>query len=183
LGTAWHYPNSHLRADEPGLVPVPAAMIDAKGMVYTSERLGRGIQVTGFPVVSLWVTSTARDQDFFVYLEEVDANGTSALRATGEIRASYRATRKAPFDDEGLPWHSGLKNDSVPLPVGEPARIDLALSPMSNWIAPNHRLRVTLTCADAGDWDTAKLIPAPVIGIWHDAAHPSSIALPVVPTR
>jgi putative CocE/NonD family hydrolase len=183
LGTAWHYPNSELRHDEPGLVPIPASTIDATGLTYTSNPLGHGIQVTGFPVASLWVASTARDQDFFVYLEEVDESGISTLMANGVIRASYRAVQKAPFDNEGLPWHSGLKRDSVLLPPGEPASIELALSPMSNWLAPNHRLRVTVTCADAVDWDTPRLTPAPVIRIWHDPAHPSSIALPVVPMK
>jgi putative CocE/NonD family hydrolase len=183
LGTAWHYPNSRLRSDEPGLVPVPAAAIDAKGMVYTSAPLGEGIQVTGFPVVSLWVTSTAGDQDFFVYLEEIDGSGASTLLASGAIRASYRGTRPAPFDYEGLPWHSGLKTDSIPLPRDIPAKIELALTPMSNWVAAGHRIRVTLTCADAGDWDTPRLTSAPVIGIRRDSSHPSSIALPIVTAR
>ncbi len=183
LGTAWHYPNPRLRPDEPGLVPVRTATIDAKGILYTSPPLDHGIQVTGFPVVSLWVTSTAADQDLFVYLEDVDGTGVSALLATGEIRASYRATSKAPFDDEGLPWHAGLQHDASPLQAGVPAKIDLALSPLSNWLPPDHRIRVTVTCADAGDWDTPTVEPAPVIGLWHDAAHPSYLALPVVPTN
>ena len=41
---------------------------DAKALTYTPLLLESDIEVTGHPVVHLWVYSTATDGDLFVYL-------------------------------------------------------------------------------------------------------------------
>lgn len=48
---------------------------DRQALAYSTPPLDGDIEVTGRPVVHLWVTSTADDGDFFVCLEEVDESG------------------------------------------------------------------------------------------------------------
>ena len=127
------------------------------------------------------MSSTATDQDFFVYLEEVDAKENSTLLSEGAIRASNRATRDPPFDNQSLPWHAGFEEDQLRLDPGVPVKLELALYPTSSYIKKGNRLRVTLNNSDAGQWDTPVIAPAPVVRIFRDRTHPSSIKLPFVP--
>jgi len=48
---------------------------DRQCLTYTSGPLEQDIEVTGHPIVNLWVSSTADNGDFFVYLEDVDERG------------------------------------------------------------------------------------------------------------
>ena len=165
---------------DPGLKPIEMAAIDGKSITYTSAPLTQDAEVTGFPVVTLWVSSTAHDQDFFVYLEEVDESGNSTLMTEGMIRASNRATRDAPYDNQGLPWHPSMARDQAPLEEGIPVKLDFGLFPMSNFIRKGHRIRITVNNFDKGGWDTPQVVPPPTVGIFHDTKHPSSIRLPLI---
>lgn len=172
----WGIPN----VKDPGLSAIDMTAVDGKSLTYTSAPLTDDSEVTGFPVVTLWVTSTARDQDFFVYLEEVDEKGVPTLLTDGMLRASNRATRKAPFDNEGLPWHPGYVKDQSPLEPGVPVKLEFALFPMSNLIKKGHRIRLTVNNFDKGGWNTPEINPAPTVTILHDSKHPSSVKLPFI---
>jgi putative CocE/NonD family hydrolase len=172
----WGIPN----LKDPGLKPIEMAAIDGKSLTYTSDALADDCEVTGFPRIALWVSSTAPDQDFFVYLEELDEKGVSTLLTDGLIRASNRATRKAPFDNEGLPWHPSLVGDQAPLATGVPTKLEFALFPMSNFIKKGHRIRLTVANFDKGRWNTPQPNPAPTVSIFHDAKHLSSLSLPFI---
>lgn len=173
----WGIPN----AVNPGLVPIKTATIDAKSLTYTTVPLAQDSELTGFPTLTLFASSTAKDQDFFVYLEEVDEHGVSTLLTEGIIRASNRAIRTPPFNNGGIPWHPSLKDDQEELTPGTPVKLDFALYPMSNYIRKGHRLRLTINNFDkGGDWDTAQTAPPPTVSIYHDARHPSSITLPFI---
>lgn len=171
------------RGPNRGLLPIDMAQIDSKSVLYTSAPLSRSVEVTGYPLATLWVSSTARDADFFVYLEEVDQSGRSTLLTEGMMRASNRATRPAPFDNQNLPWHPGYARDQAPLEPGVPVKLEFALYPMSNFIAKGHRLRLSVSNFDKGGWDTPVIEPAPTISLHHGKDYRSAITLPVVATR
>ena len=63
---------------------------DKKLLTYTSDPLEADIEITGHPIVSLFVTSTHTDGAFFVYLEDVDENGKVTYLTEGELRALHR---------------------------------------------------------------------------------------------
>src|SRR6202035_829123 len=167
------------RSANPGLVPIRTADLDAASLTYTSEPLVKDSELTGFPVVTLWISSTAKDQDFFAYLEEVGPDGQSTLLTEGAMRASNRATRKPPFDNEGLPWHPAYKADQQDLQPGVPTKLDWALFPFSNYVKKGHRLRITINSFDK-EWLSPEISPAPTVSIYHDAQHPSSITVPFI---
>lgn len=175
LPTRWHARPS---ADA-SVFPVQMDQIDAHSLHYTTGSLSEDTELTGHPLVRLWVSSSARDQDFFVFLEDVDKQGRSTLITEGMIRASYRATRRPPFDNGGLPWHSGLIADHMPLTPGVPAKLEFALFPAAHLVRKGHRIRVTINSYDTG-YDTPRNDPAEVVRIYRDAQRSSSIELPVI---
>jgi putative CocE/NonD family hydrolase len=151
---------------------------DRKGLTYTTPPLASDLEVTGHPVVHLWVTSSARDGDFFTYLEDIDANGLSHYVTEGCLRASHRRLSSPPFDNLGLPYHRSTAGDVADLPQ-EPVELVFDLHPISHTFAAGHRVRVTLTGADRDNTLTPNLSPPPTIQIYHDVGHSSHISLPV----
>ena len=45
---------------------------DAKALTFTTPVLTQALQVTGHPVLHVWLSTAAPDLDLFAYLEEVD---------------------------------------------------------------------------------------------------------------
>lgn len=89
---------------------------DEKGLTYTSSPFPAEVEVTGHPVVHLWVASSARDGDFFVYLEDISEASYSKYITEGYLRASPRAISTAPYEYLGLPYHRSYAEDIADLP-------------------------------------------------------------------
>ena len=153
---------------------------DKKGLSYTTAALAAPVEVTGHPVVHLWVTSTAKDGDFFVYLEEVTPDGYSHYVTEGALRASHRAVSDSGYNRLGLPYHRSFAADVKPLPH-EPVELAFDLHPTSILFATGSRIRVTIVGADKDNTLTPKLSPAPKVSIYRNAGHASFITLPVIP--
>ena len=154
---------------------------DAKGLTYTTPPLTAPLEVTGHPVVHLWVSASAPDADFFVYLEEVDDKGASRYVSEGMLRASNRATADPGYDLMGLPYHRGLQSDRAALTPGRPVELVFDLYPTSTLFQPGHRLRVTVTGADKENARTPEQNPPPRLTIWRGEGRGSYIDLPVIP--
>lgn len=163
-------------AQNPGLIPLKTNAADSKSLTYT---LAQDTELTGFPRGNLFISSTGKDQDFFVYLEEVEEEGHSSLMTEGILGASNRATRSRPFDNGGFPRHPSLKDDQHELTPGVPVKLDFILHPFSTYLQKGHRIRLAINNFDkGGNWDTPQVSPAPTVSIFHDGEHPSSITLP-----
>lgn len=152
---------------------------DARGLSYTSAPLAADTEVIGHPVLHLWLAADSADVDVFAYLENVDADGRSTYVTEGELRASHRATGDAPYDNLGLPYHLHTREAVAPLEPGRPVQLDLSLQPTARRFAKGERLRVTVTFADADNFETPVLEPAPRVRVLRDARHASSIELPL----
>lgn len=153
---------------------------DQKALTYTTEVLSDAVEVTGHPVIHLWVTSTADDGDFFVYLSEVDENGYAHYITEGALRASHRALSEAPYNYMGLPYHRSFVEDLQPLPAGEPVELVFDLLPTSNIFDAGHRIRLTIMGADADTFATPQLDPAPTVSIYRNTQYSSYIDLPII---
>jgi putative CocE/NonD family hydrolase len=141
--------------------------------------LPKDLVLVGYPVVHLWVTSSHPDGDFFVYLEEVDAEGSSHYVTEGGLRASHRALSSPPYESFGLPYHRSFREDLADLP-DEPVELVFDLLGTAILIDAGHRIRVTVTGADAANHE---LYPdpgagAPTISIHRNTTHQSYIELP-----
>lgn len=120
-----------------------------KGLVYETPPLAQDTEITGHPVVHLWVTSNATDGDVFVILEDIDEAGRSVLgpwaHIDGRLRASHRKLSEPVFDNLGLPWHRSFAEDIEPLVPGEPAELVFDIMPTSNIFKAGHRIRITVS--------------------------------------
>jgi putative CocE/NonD family hydrolase len=156
---------------------------DTKALTYTTLPLESDVEVTGHPVVLLWVSSTAADGDFFAYLEEVDEDGVSTYITEGKLRASFRTQHVPPYENMDLPWHRCWEEDVEPLPQGQPAELVFDLLPTSNLFDAGHRIRVTITGADDDTYETPQLDPAPTVSIYRGSEYASYIELPIIPAE
>lgn len=155
---------------------------DRRLLSYTSAPLSDNIEITGAPMVTLYVTSTHTDGAFFVYLEDVDENGKVTYLTEGELRAIHRKIS----DDQPpykllKPYHTFMRKDGMPLVPGQVAELKFGLLSTSILIRKGHRIRVALAGADK---DTFARIPSngpPVISVARNKLYASSILLPVIP--
>jgi len=153
---------------------------DAKALTFTSMPLEDDMAIIGHPIVTFFVTSTAEDVDFYVYLEEVDGHGVSKCITDGILRASHRSLMEPPFDNLGLPYHRHFAADIKPLPKDKPAELILDLLPISRVFRKGNRMRVAITCADKSYTEQGQLDPAPTVILYHNKQFASYISLPIV---
>lgn len=157
---------------------------DRRLLVYTSEPLTKDMEITGHPVVTLYVTSTATDGAFYVYLEDVDENGRVTYVTEGQLRALHRRLSLDPPPYKSLmPYYSFKRQDAMPLIPGEVAKLKFGLWPTSVLIKKGHRIRIALAGADK---DTFLRIPAegtPVITLARNRRHASFLELPIMRRR
>jgi uncharacterized protein len=152
---------------------------DAKALTYTTAPLETPVNITGHPVAHLWLRTDAPDLDVFVYLEEVDEKGNSTYITQGNLRASHRLLSPAPFENFGLPWHNHFQSELQPIPAGEPFELVFDLLPTSYQFHASSRIRITVAFADAGNFDTPILDPAPTLQVLRNNNHPSYVELPI----
>jgi len=183
--------------------PMQGTEQDATRRTYTTAPLTEALEVTGHPVVELWLDSTAADGDVFVYLEDVDADGTAVIVTDGMLRANFAtltdndtigADPNAIDVRPELPWQGFRKADYTAgiFDGEEPVRLTLDLLPTAWTFRPGHSIRVALAGAD---WPTFQLHPKlspsndpadpanlrPTLTIHRDPARASQVRLPVIP--
>jgi predicted acyl esterase len=157
-----------------------------KGLVYLSAAFDDGLLIVGHPTVRLWVSSTAPDGDFIVYLQDVAPDGDARDITDGRLRASLRALHSPPYQTDGLPWHRSNARDVLPLRPGRPAELWFEMLPTAWQIEPGHRLRIIVTNsipAKSNGVDlfneTPRLTPAPIVTIHSAPRLRSLLSMPV----
>lgn len=154
---------------------------DRKALTYTTPPLTEDLELTGHPVISIWLTSTTGDADVFVYLEEVWKSGRSSYITEGVLRASHRPESEPEHDNIGLPFHRSSKREAAQLSPTVPSLLRFDLHPVSRVLRRGCRLRVAITGADLDNASTPVLDPPPVLVVHRNTRHSSHILLPVIP--
>jgi uncharacterized protein len=154
---------------------------DRKLLVYDSGALSSDTEVTGHPIVRLYVTSTADDGYFFAYLEDIAPDGRITYVTEGELRAIDRkkCVPDTPFF-RVVPCHSFLRKDRSPLEPGKVAELRFDLYPTSYLFLKSHAIRLAIAGADRDHFPIFPGTP-PMITVQHNAAYQSRIELPVIP--
>ncbi|WP_027441650.1 CocE/NonD family hydrolase [Ponticaulis koreensis] len=157
-------PNETLMRDQPeaenaiqGIFSAPpgsetvSLSVPDEGLVFQTEPLESDTEVTGHPVVNLWIESDQPDTDVTAFLLDVAPDGTTqTFQMLGRLRASHRATTEPPYNHLGLPWHSFTSDDAAPLTPGVPAELRFDMLPMSYTFQRGHRIRLLLNFAAIG---------------------------------
>jgi hypothetical protein len=144
-------------------------------LVYSTEKLKKGVEVTGPIQVILFVSSSAKDTDFLAKLVDVQPDGTAFNVQEGILRARFR---------EGF-------EKQVFMQAGEVYELHLNLHATSNYFGPGHRIRLEVTSSNfprfernlntgGKNYDETKWVVANN-QILHDARHPSHVVLPIIP--
>ncbi len=144
-------------------------------LVYSTEPLPADVEVTGPIAAFVFVASTAPDFDVTAKLVDVAPDGFARNVAEGILRARYRA---------------GMDH-AVPLAPGEIAELEVDLQATSNLFWADHRIRLEIAASNWPRFDrnpqtggviaeAIELRPARQT-VFHDAARPSRLVLPIVP--
>jgi len=154
---------------------------DTKLLTYTSHPMERDVEITGHPVVTLYVSSTHEDGAFFVYLEDVSPEGRVTYITEGQLRAVVRKiTDEKPLYRKFGPHRTEKRVDALPLIPGEIAELKFNLWTTSVLIKKGHRIRIAVAGADK---DSFLRYPKdggiPTITVSRNSAHPSHIVLPM----
>lgn len=151
-----------------------------KLLTYTTAPLSEDTEVTGHPLVSLYIQSSAADGQFYVYLEDVDPNGAVRYVTEGQLRALCRKISDAtpPYAHVG-PYRSYLRKDAEPLTPGETEELHFDLLPTSYLFRKGHSIRIAVAGADKDHFHPPYFPPAEVKYL-RTAGHASRVVLPVV---
>jgi uncharacterized protein len=161
------------------LTGAPPRPVEHGGPRFATAPLKSDIEVTGDAIVDLWMSSSADDGNIFVYLEDVAPDETVAQVTDARLKASLRKVSKPKYENFGLPYHRGHREDAQPLNPGEPAQLVFAFLPTSYVFKAGHCIRISVAGADYRERDRTPVSPAPVVTIYNTPSNPSYVSLPV----
>ena len=144
-------------------------------LVYQSEPLTEAVEVTGPVQMELYAASSAPDTDFTAMLLDVWPSGFAQRLTDGMVRARFR---------------EGMAQPSLINP-GEVYRYQIDCWNTAHVFREGHRIAMQIASAAFPKYDrnlntgatlgvTSEMAVAEQT-IYHDAAHPSAIILPVIP--
>ena len=138
-------------------------------LTYTSPVLAEDLTVIGPLTATLYLRSSLEHTDFFVRLCDVSEKGRSVNLSDGIIRLSPGSVQK---EEDGV------------------FKLDVAMWPTANTFQAGHRIRLQVSsgahplfCRNAGSGEplaTGATMRSADQEVFHDAARPSCITLPVV---
>lgn len=165
---------------------------DKKCLAYTTEAFKEDTEVTGYPIMSFFASSTASDTDFHVYLEDVDEKGNAILVTEGVLRGGFAKTYDNDTMLQGkdidvlpdLPWH-GYEEGQYNSKIFEDrniVKLTFELFPTSWTFKSGHSLRISIACSNSPTFENNSAVDEnTVVTIYRDSEHPSKVTLPIIP--
>jgi putative hydrolase, CocE/NonD family len=152
---------------------------DKKLLHYTSNALEENMEITGVPVVTLKLSSTATDGAFLVYLEDVSPDGKVTYLTEGEIRGIHRKISKDNLGyNEVGPKHSYSRKDGSFMVPDKTTEIKIGMQATSVLIKKGHKIRIAIAGSDAGTFDPIAQKDHPVLKIQRNSIDSSYVQLP-----
>jgi putative CocE/NonD family hydrolase len=145
-------------------------------LVYSTPVLEQAVEVTGPIELCLFVASSARDTDFTGKLVDVYPDGRATILTEGILRARYRNSLTEPDQ----------------LEPGTVYELRLNLWATATVFLPGHRIRLEVSSSHFPRFDrnsntggeiaseTVDQYQPAISGIFHDAAYPSHLILPII---
>ncbi len=154
---------------------------DEKLLIFESAPLEIDLEITGYPMITLSITSTEKDGTIFVYLEDVDTNGEVIYLTEGMLRILHRnlSNNTSPYR-QFVPYHSFCRKDGHLLKPGQITELKFALIPVSAMIHKGHRVRLAIAGADESTFKRIPETGQPEVTLFHNSYYPSWIDLPVI---
>lgn len=122
---------------------------EAALLCYRSAPLDAPEELTGHPVLTLWLAVSEPDAALHAYLSEEEPDGTVGYVTEGVLRALHRKVSDCPPCYRATwPYHTHDRADAAPLVPGRVERMVLALLPTSWMFAKGSRIRLAIGGAD-----------------------------------
>jgi putative CocE/NonD family hydrolase len=120
-----------------------------KMLSYISAPLPAAMELAGHGLADLFVSSSEPDLALFVYLTEVEADGTERYVTEGLLRALHRKEQPVPASYRTTwPFRSFSRTDAAPLAPGQVERIRIPLLPVAWRFSAGSRIRLSISGAD-----------------------------------
>jgi hypothetical protein len=143
-------------------------------LVYSSDVLSEGIEVSGFIKSTLYVSSDAKDTDFTIKLIDVYPDG----RAYNLDETIQRARYREGYDKE------------VFMKKGEVVKLEMTPMATSNYFEKGHRIRVEISSSNfprfernlntgGNNYDETNAVSATNM-VHHNKQYPTQIILPII---
>lgn len=147
---------------------------------FDSAPLATPMAIAGHAVVHLDVASSQPDAALFVYLSEVEADGTVRYITEGMLRASHRQLEDCPREYRTTwPYRAHRRVDAERLVPGVSVALEFALLPVAWTLAAGSRLRVSIAGADRGHFPQVPHGRPPQLTLTLGGEHGCFIDLPV----
>jgi putative CocE/NonD family hydrolase len=147
------------------------------GLVYHSAPFDAAIEISGCPSLVLWLSMDVPDTDILVALYEILPDGASVRLSEALIRARFRESAREP----------------TPVPPGEIIQYTFdTFTFFSRQVAKGSRLRLVIRAPNTiglqKNYNSGGVVAEETradahtahVTLYHDAQHPSSLALPLV---
>lgn len=153
---------------------------DRTALVYRSPPLTAPLVVSGHPLLTLHLSTSAADGAVFAYLEEETADGRVLYVTEGLLRLIHRAVSDAPPYASPSPYRTFTRRDARPLSPDAVERVLIDLLPVSHAFRVGSRVRLALTAADR---DHFAAPPPPHYAVHRAADRASVLELPLESER
>jgi hypothetical protein len=156
------------------------AVQDRRLLTYTSAPLEKDVEISGYPVVSIFMSSSEADGAVIIYLEDVAPDGKVYYITEGQLRLIHRKVLPAGESPYCLqvPYHSFKEGDAEPMKPGEVVVVTFGLNPTSVLLRRGHSLRVAISGADKGTFARVPQHATPIYEIYFQEGWLSFIDLP-----
>jgi len=155
------------------------AAVNKRMEVFTSHPLESSLEITGHPIIELFMSIPATDGTLFAYLEHVSPEGYVQYITEGEIRLIHREVTTDKLLPTIGPYHSYHEGDSKPVKPNEVQYHAFEMLPTSYEIPQGHSVRISLAGSDIDHFKLTDVRPDNMT-FWFSEAYDSRIILPVI---
>lgn len=174
-------------------IPLPCwkedNLANALEVTFDTAVMEEDVYLNGPMLADIWLSTTALDAGLVVRVSDLGPDGTARALTSGLQTASLRAVdeSKSRYLDGKMiqPWHPFTVESVEAVGSGNIVKVPVEVFPTSALIRQGHRLRISVGPSNfpfaTMPVPTLLQSAAGLISIYHDAEHPSSVVLPVVP--
>ena len=147
-------------------------------LVFTSETLQEGIEVTGEIQVELYASSSVKDTDFMAKLVDVYPDENKAINIVDSgIRTRFR---------------DGNRDNPSLIELDKIYKYNIFVGPTSIYFKKGHKIRLEISSSNFPKFDVNSNLAGEENGdgyisatqkIFHDSKHPSCLILPIYPNN
>jgi uncharacterized protein len=175
IATRWY---AQINADNRLIRYFPNQNDEDYYLTYVSAPFESAFELTGHPVVTLYLKSNQPDIQLFIYITDLDIYGNIDYVTEGFFRTCHY---KLQDDDSSyiqpVPTHSFKREDAVMLKENVITKITFDLQPISYLFKRGNSLKVSIAGADKDNFEILPT-PPPEIELFHGPDNPSAIIFP-----